>query len=146
MLGPNLGCLAQPRMLWVGTMDFKETVYAVVRLIPAGRVLSYGAVAALMGRPGAARAVGSALSGLSRDLGVPWWRVVNSTGRISTPQIHQVSTVQRQLLEEEKVLFKPSGRVDLVRSAWTPTPDEIESLRCRLDSLSDRIGSLERIE
>lgn len=123
-------------------MDFKESVYAVVRLIPAGRVLSYGAVSALMGRPGAARAVGSALSGLSRELGVPWWRVINSSGRISTPRIDQVATVQRQLLEQEGVRFKPSGRVDLVRSAWAPTPDEIESLHCKLDLPSDRIGSL----
>ncbi len=113
-------------------MNFKEQVYEAVRLIPSGKVLSYGAVAALLGRPRAARAVGTALSGLSRDLGVPWWRVISSTGRITTPNIHQVSSVQKQLLEQEAVIFTKTGRVDLKRSAWTPAPHEIETLRCRL--------------
>lgn len=127
-------------------MNFTEQVYAAVRLIPAGKVLSYGAVAALLGRPRAARAVGTALSGLSRELGVPWWRVVSSTGRITTPKIHQVASAQRQLLGEEAVSFTETGRVDIKRSAWTPTPDEIETLRCRLGAALDRINELQRID
>ncbi len=127
-------------------MTFTEAVFETVRMIPSGRVLSYGAVAALLGRPRAARAVGSALSGLSPELGVPWWRVVNGTGRITTPKIHSVSTVQRSLLEEEGVLFTASGRIDLERGAWTPASGEIEALRCRLGSTLDRISELRRIE
>lgn len=122
-------------------MSFADEVYEVVRAIPTGRVLSYGAVAALANRPRAARAVGTALSGLPSELGVPWWRVVNSTGRISTPRIHQISSVQRSLLEEEGVIFKATGIIDLQQCAWAPQQDDIEALRCRLESASDRIES-----
>ena len=71
--------------------NFYEQVYAVVRRIPRGRVTSYGRVARMLGRPNAARAVGYALGALGdRQRGphspqVPWYRVINSVGRISTP-------------------------------------------------------------
>lgn len=64
--------------------EFAATVLAVVRSIPVGTVLSYGDVAAEAGRPGAARAVGSILRSASAD-DLPWWRVVNAYGRISSP-------------------------------------------------------------
>lgn len=126
--------------------DFTETVYAVVRAIPAGTVLTYGAVAALADRPRAARAVGTALANLSSDLGVPWWRVINSTGRISTPQIHHVASVQRQLLENEGIPFTKGGRVAIREAAWTPTPEEIEALRCRVGLPADRIQGVRRTD
>ncbi|HEX7168311.1 MAG TPA: MGMT family protein [Acidimicrobiales bacterium] len=58
---------------------FASRVAEVVAALPAGDVVSYGEVAALAGRPGAARAVGAVLA--SSD-GLPWWRVVNSQGRL----------------------------------------------------------------
>lgn len=64
--------------------EFTAAVLTVVRSIPAGTVLSYGDVAAEAGRPGAARAVGSILRSTPDD-DVPWWRVVNAAGRISSP-------------------------------------------------------------
>ena len=57
-------------------------IHRVVRHIPRGRVVTYGVVARLAGRPGAARTVGWALSALPEDTDVPWWRVVNSAGRL----------------------------------------------------------------
>lgn len=66
-------------------------VYAVVRRIPRGSVLSYGQVAALAGAPGAARAVGWALRahGRAQPPGrpVPWHRVIGAGGRISLPPL-----------------------------------------------------------
>jgi len=62
---------------------FYHRIYRVVRHIPKGRVATYGLVARLAGRPGAARTVGWALSALPEDADVPWWRVLNAAGRIS---------------------------------------------------------------
>lgn len=76
--------------------EFTATVMAVVRSIPAGTVLSYGDVAAEAGRPGAARAVGSILRSAPAD-DLPWWRVVNAAGRISSPSPER----QAGLLEAE---------------------------------------------
>lgn len=63
------------------TDDLREAVYAVVRSIPAGTVMSYGEVASEAGRPGAARAVGRIMA--TSDGALPWWRVVTATGRLA---------------------------------------------------------------
>jgi methylated-DNA-protein-cysteine methyltransferase-like protein len=63
-----------------------DEIYRVVRLIPKGKVMSYGGVARQCGYPRAARQVGYALHDLIQDKQtpeVPWWRVINSLGRIS---------------------------------------------------------------
>jgi methylated-DNA-protein-cysteine methyltransferase-like protein len=98
-------------------------VYALVRSIPTGRVLSYGAVAALLGHPRSARGVGTALAGLPEGHDVPWWRVVNRNGEITSPRIHHIATLQRKLLEGERVKFSPSGRIDMAAYAWRPDPE-----------------------
>ncbi len=109
-------------------------VYAVVSAIPRGRILSYGDVAALAGRPRAPRAVGAALSSLPDDMNVPWWRVVNSTGKISTPAIHHTAQVQRALLEEEGVTFSTGGHIDWDRFGWSADDDLIDRLLEELDA------------
>jgi methylated-DNA-protein-cysteine methyltransferase-like protein len=60
--------------------DFTDRVLAVITAIGPGDVWTYGEVAEAAGRPGAARAVGRVLATV--DAGVPWWRVVTSTGRL----------------------------------------------------------------
>jgi methylated-DNA-protein-cysteine methyltransferase-like protein len=60
--------------------DFTDRVLAVITAIEPGDVWTYGEVAEAAGRPGAARAVGRILATV--DAGVPWWRVVTSTGRL----------------------------------------------------------------
>ena len=102
---------------------FRASVYALVRSIPEGRVLSYGAVAALLGRPRSARGVGTALSGLPEGHDVPWWRVVNRNGEITSPRIHHIAVLQKKLLEGEGVKFSASGRIDLRDFAWSPDPE-----------------------
>ncbi len=72
-------------------------IYRVVRHIPKGRVATYGVVARLAGRPGAARTVGWALAALPDDGDVPWWRVVNAAGRISLSAHDHAAVVQRAL-------------------------------------------------
>ena len=95
-------------------------VYRVVRRIPAGRVATYGQIAALAGMPGAARQIGWALHALSEEDDVPWQRVINARGEVSSRGIREVEDLQRSLLEAEGVDFKMNGRVDLALYAWKP--------------------------
>jgi methylated-DNA-protein-cysteine methyltransferase-like protein len=96
---------------------FYHRIYRIVRHIPKGRVGTYGVVARLAGRPGAARTVGWALSALSEDTDVPWWRVINASGRISLGTDHS-AVLQRALLLREGVRFAPGGAVSLSTYGW----------------------------
>ena len=100
--------------------NFFERVYRVVKQIPRGKVASYGQIAALLGHPQAARTVGWALNALrgSEIDDVPWQRVINSAGRISTSRADLSADVQRALLEEESVAFDLRGCVDWGRFGW----------------------------
>ncbi len=97
-----------------------EPVYRVVRRIPAGRVASYGQIAALAGMPRAARQVGYALHALGADSDVPWHRVVNAQGQISERGPGVVVRLQRSRLEAEGIAFGAGGRIDLARFGWRP--------------------------
>jgi methylated-DNA-protein-cysteine methyltransferase-like protein len=97
---------------------FYHRIYRVVRHIPKGRVATYGLVARLAGRPGAARTVGWALSALSEDADVPWWRVLNAAGRISLSGADHGAVLQRALLLREGVKFAPGGAVNLAVFGW----------------------------
>jgi methylated-DNA-protein-cysteine methyltransferase related protein len=101
-----------------GVGEFGDRVAAVVRGVPAGRVASYGDVAAAAGRPGAARAVGRALRSLPDGSDVPWWRVINGRGVVSIPRSGLAAGLQRTLLEGEGIEFDEAGRVDMTRFGW----------------------------
>ncbi len=92
-------------------MNFFERVYAVVRSIAPGEVVSYGQVAFLAGNPRMARQVGWALHVCPEN--VPWHRVVRKDG--SLPVFSQEgSDRQRNLLLQEGVLFDEKGRVNRI--------------------------------
>jgi methylated-DNA-protein-cysteine methyltransferase-like protein len=99
----------------MGEEGFFERVYAAVRRIPRGRVMTYGEVARLIGTPRGARAVGWALRVLPRRLHgvVPWHRVVGQGGRISL-RAGAGPLLQRRRLRAEGVRFR-GGRVDVER-------------------------------
>jgi methylated-DNA-protein-cysteine methyltransferase-like protein len=94
-------------------------VYALVRQIPAGKVMGYGQVAAALGSPHAARQVGYAMAGLPADTDVPWQRVIHSAGTLATRGDPVRAVVQRGLLEREGVQFL-GERVDMGRFGWSP--------------------------
>jgi methylated-DNA-protein-cysteine methyltransferase-like protein len=98
-----------------GAVSAYEAVYAVVRQIPHGRVSTYGTVAALAGCPRAARMVGYALAALPAQSDVPWWRVVNRLGSIST---FRAAGEQQSRLAAEHVVWIADERVDLRRCFW----------------------------
>jgi methylated-DNA-protein-cysteine methyltransferase related protein len=99
-------------------IPFYERVYVLVRQIPPGNVVTYGQVAALLGTPRAARAVGYALRFLPAGTDVPWHRVINHRGQISHRTPIESPLLQRLLLEEEGVVFDAEGRVDLSIYRW----------------------------
>jgi methylated-DNA-protein-cysteine methyltransferase related protein len=91
------------------------SVYRLVRRIPWGAVLSYGEIAARLGRPGGARAVGYAMRVCPAD--IPWHRVVNARGGISVRGRVSGMVTQRIRLEQEGVAFR-AGRVIMARHRW----------------------------
>jgi methylated-DNA-protein-cysteine methyltransferase-like protein len=99
---------------------FYRLVYRLVRRVPRGKVVTYGQVAAILGQPRAARAVGMALGALREPLlgTVPWQRVIAGTGRCSHRDGFWAS-VQRDLLEREGVRFDRHGYVDLRAARWS---------------------------
>ena len=99
-------------------LGFADAVEAVVSLIPQGRVASYGQVAQLMGRPGAARQVGWTLARLEPGTLVPWWRVLRTDGRLPTGGAPQRQAAR---LRAEGIAIQ-NGRLDMARHRWRPEP------------------------
>ncbi len=86
--------------------EYVDAVLAVIAAIPAGRVMSYGAIAEVVGRAGP-RQVGRVLALHGSD--VPWWRVVHADGAPAT--CHDGTATDH--LVAEGVAFRPNGKVDL---------------------------------
>jgi methylated-DNA-protein-cysteine methyltransferase-like protein len=106
---------------------FDQDVFALIREIPAGRVMTYGSIARQMDPPAgmdpfafqriAPRWVGYALANCPAD--APWHRVINYRGAIS-PRRGISPELQRHLLEAEGVEFNRNGKIDLAEYEWTP--------------------------
>lgn len=103
-----------------GDEAFRQRVYAAVRKIPRGRVATYGQIAALVGLPRAARAVGRALAVIPPPLArvIPWQRVVNAAGGVSRRDPEAMAE-QRARLAREGITIRRGG-IDLARFAWSP--------------------------
>lgn len=100
---------------------FQTAVHRIVARIPEGQVTSYGAIAAMAGQPRAARGVGWILNRLGPDTDLPWWRVVNGSGGISTFKLPgPAGPLQRDLLLSEAVAFDGKGCVSDDRFWWKP--------------------------
>ena len=91
---------------------FKQQVYEITRLIPKGRVSTYGAVAKAVGYPNHSRHVGNAMGGCPAD--VPAHRVISSSGKLSVPSF-------RERLEKENVVVQENWKVkDFKMLFWDP--------------------------
>lgn len=110
---------------------FHARVAAVVRTVPAGRVTTYGDVAAALGSPRVARHVGWALAALPEGTDVPWHRVINAQGRVSFKGDPVRAERQRARLEREGVRFDAADRVDLRALRHAFDVDEVaQALAC----------------
>lgn len=100
---------------------FKEKVIQIIQMVPSGKVVSYGQVAAYVGAPRAARQVGWILRGIDSAVTFPWWRVVNNTGRISIKgNFNADKTLQRKLLESEGVTVLDNFTLDIEQYRFIP--------------------------
>lgn len=89
----------------------------VLSRIPRGRVVSYGAAAALAGLPNGARQVVRVLHSSSEKEKLPWHRLLRKDGSIALPSGGGLE-LQKSLLESEGVEVSAAGRVDLARFGW----------------------------
>jgi methylated-DNA-protein-cysteine methyltransferase-like protein len=117
----NEGGEAKPRSDDPSVADdanYRERVYEIVRRIPAGRVMTYGQLAVLLGEGYTARTVGYVMH--SADESVPWQRVINAQGACSTGRVVLPPDLQQRMLEAEGIAFDARGRCDLEQRRWTP--------------------------
>lgn len=102
-------------------MTVYDEIYALVAMIPEGKVATYGQIARMAGRPKGARQVGYALAALSNQRGahdLPWHRVVNAQGKVSRRATPDFENYQQILLEEEGVEFGLYGVINLEEFLW----------------------------
>lgn len=92
---------------------FFTQVYDVVERIPYGKVVSYGQIAYMIGRPRAAREVGRAMRFCPEHL--PWQRVVMADGSIAGGDFPEI---RKAVLKSEGVVFLPDGHVDMAICLW----------------------------
>ena len=102
----------------VDSPRYRERVYEIVRRVPAGRVMTYGQIAELLGEGYTARTVGFVMH--AAPDGVPWHRVINAQGACSTGRVVLPPDKQQRMLEAEGVEFDARARCDLGRYRWTP--------------------------
>lgn len=101
--------------------DFFDSVYQVVRLIPKGRVTSYGAIAKYLGSPQASRVVGYAMNAAgSQKKYVPAHRVLNRNGELTGKHHFETPFQMEELLKKEKIKVKNDKVVDFEKLFWDP--------------------------
>lgn len=103
-----------------GKQDFFQNVFEVVKLIPPGRVTSYGAIAAYLGAKGSARMVGWAMNNAHALENVPAHRVVNRNGILTGKHHFKDPKAMQRLLEEEGVKVTDDKISDFTNVFWDP--------------------------
>jgi methylated-DNA-protein-cysteine methyltransferase-like protein len=100
--------------------DFFEQVYAVVRLIPKGRITSYGAIAAYLGSKKSSRMVGWAMNASHNLMDVPAHRVVNRVGALTGKMHFSTPNRMQELLEAEDIRIQHDQVVNFKLHFWDP--------------------------
>ncbi|MDP5106378.1 MAG: MGMT family protein [Polaribacter sp.] len=105
--------------------NFFDKVYDVVRLIPFGRVTSYGAIGAYLGAEKSARMVGWAMNKAHNLEDVPAHRVVNKKGLLTGKHHFDGTNLMQQLLENEGIVVVDNQIQNLEKVFWHPLEDEL---------------------
>ncbi len=105
--------------------SFFENVYEVVRLIPKGRVTSYGAIANYLGTKGSARMVGWAMNAAHSLPDVPAHRVVNRQGLLTGKHHFQTPDQMQSLLEAEGIKVQDDQVLNFEQIYWNPSKELI---------------------
>jgi len=112
-----------------------KRLYALVKRIPKGRVVTYGQLARAVRLPGGARAAGRAMAACPRGQAIPWHRVVAAGGRIAVRE--PFASLQRRLLEAEGARLVEGRRVAIAECGWAP-PRPTKSRRSSAAQKSSR--------
>lgn len=97
---------------------FKQRVIQIIKQVPGGRVTTYGTIATLAGLPRGARLVGGVLHFNTEAEELPWHRVINRHGFISTKCLEHPKEAQKALLESEGIEVSSDFIVDLKQYGW----------------------------
>ena len=101
-------------------MSCYPKIYDVVKLIPYGKVATYGQVADLAGLMGKPRVVGYALFRVTKETNIPWHRVVNAKGEVSRSSLRDGNDdLQQRMLEAEGIVFDKK-KIDFKKYRWKP--------------------------
>src|SRR5258708_16777082 len=111
-------CVARKEAEGVDAAMSWTPVYAFVKRIPRGRVITYGELAKALRLRGGARSAGRAMAASPPGKGVPWHRVVGYGGELLIREPY--ASLQRKLLESEGVALLES-RVNMKKNVWSPT-------------------------
>jgi len=115
---------------------FKHRVIEIVRMIPYGKVVSYGQVALYIGVPRAARQVGWVLNATEGKTDLPWWRVINREGRITIDGTKfNDKELQRKLLQAEGITVSKDFMVDMSRYRFVANKEFLEKMELEPDYL-----------
>jgi methylated-DNA-protein-cysteine methyltransferase-like protein len=98
--------------------DYRESVFRIVRMIPRGRVMTYGQIAEILGEGYTPRTVGFVMH--SANDKTPWHRVINAQGGCSTRGLVLPHDKQQRMLEAEGISFSERGRCELQDYLWIP--------------------------
>lgn len=102
----------------VNDQQYRQRVDEIVNEIPAGRVMTYGQIAEILGAGYTPRTVGFVMHAADTE-NVPWQRVINSQGACSTGRMTVPVNLQQSILESEGVKFNEKGRCDLNIYRWS---------------------------
>ena len=108
--------------------SFFTQVYALVALIPAGKIMTYGQIAQILGGAYSAKLVGFAMSSAPDGAELPCHRVVNRLGEMAPGLIFGGEDRQRGLLAAEGAPFLPDGRVDVNLARFEPNLKQLAKI------------------
>lgn len=122
----------------VDSPDYRQRVYELVRRIPAGRVMTYGQIAYLLGEGYTPRTVGFVMHGANEE-NTPWQRVINAQGACSTSRVLIPPDKQQRMLEAEGIQFDSRGRCRLDLYQWSPNPTDAGNTDLETDELQSSL-------
>ncbi len=112
-----------------------DPVYKLVKLIPRGRVLTYGAIAKALRLRGGARTAGRAMGATPQGKGIPWHRVLGANGKILIREPY--ASLQKKLLEFEGIPVVES-RINVKKHLWTPPRKKASASKKTSRSMASR--------
>ena len=107
----------------MNSKDFFQKVYKVVKMIPSGRVSTYGLIAKYLGSTKSSRVVGYAMNASHQNSEIPAHRVVNRVGLLSGKHHFSGTTLMKDLLESEGVKIQNERVVNFKKVVWDPSKE-----------------------